>query len=205
MRKLTGLLGSVFVVVVFVGVAHFGAGNAASSTVAFCSDRDGDPEIYLMNPDGSNLQRVTDNTSNEHGIACSPDGRWIAFVSDRAGNPQIHVMEVETGRTRRLTDLNWCDSPAWSPNGEWIAFAGRISPKSRLNIYLVDLTASQLRQLTRYSGDNENPVWSPDGRYLAFTTTRSGRREIYVMDADGSAPHRLIDVPGNSYTPSWSR
>lgn len=148
--------------------------------------------------------QITHHAGIDASPTYSPDGRQIAFVSDRSGNPNIFIQELETGRTRRLTNLNWTDSPAWSPNGDWIALSGRVHHKAKLNIYLVDLTGSQLRQLTRDNADNEDPSWSPDGRYVAFTTTRNRRREIYVMDADGSAPHRLIEVPGNSFTSSWS-
>ena len=67
-----------------------------------------------------------------------------------------------------------------------------------------DLTGSQVRRLTSKAGDNEDPSWSPDGRFIAFTSNRNGRREIFVMDADGSAPHPLTEMKGNSFTPNWS-
>ena len=66
------------------------------------------------------------------------------------------------------------------------------------------LTGSQIRRLTEKAGDNEDPSWSPDGRFIAFTSTRRGHKEIFVMDADGSAPHPLTELPGSSFTPSWS-
>ena len=64
-------------------------------------------------------------------------------------------------------------SPAWSPTGEWIAFSGRAHRQDKLDIFLVDVTGNQVRQLTHGEGSNENPVWSPDGRFLAFISTRS--------------------------------
>ena len=136
----------------------------------------------------------------------SPDGKFITFVSNRAGNPQIYVMELATGQTRPLTKtFNWSDSPQWSPTGEWIVFAGRESPYHPFDIFLVDLTGTQLRRLTTDAGSNEDPTWSPDGRFIAFTSTRDGgRRKLYVMDSDGSAPHLVADLKGDSFTPHWS-
>ncbi|PIR18498.1 MAG: hypothetical protein COV48_07185 [Elusimicrobia bacterium CG11_big_fil_rev_8_21_14_0_20_64_6] len=71
-------------------------------------------------------------------------------------------------------------------------------------MFLVDITGSQLRQLTHGEGSNEDPAWSPDGRFLAFSSTRGKRSQIWVMDADGSAPRLMADAPGSSVTPHWS-
>lgn len=162
------------------------------------------PNIYLMSlPEGS-LDHLTHHFGVDASPTFSPDGDQIAFVSDRSGNPQVHILELASGRIQRLTRLNWCDSPSWSPNGDWIVFAGRANSLDPMDIFLVDVTGSQIRQLTHGEGTNEDPSWSPDGRFIAFSTTRAGRRQIYVMDSDGSAPHPIGNLAGNSYTPSWS-
>ncbi|HBB66839.1 MAG TPA: Tol-Pal system beta propeller repeat protein TolB, partial [Elusimicrobia bacterium] len=111
---------------------------------------------------------------------------------------------LATKQTRRLSNLNWCDAPAWSPTGEWIAFSGRAHHKDKMDIFLVDVTGSQIRQLTRGEGSNEDPAWSPDGRLLAFSSTREGRSQIFMMDADGGAPRKAAEVPGASSTPHWA-
>lgn len=168
------------------------------------------PNLYLKSLADGSLTRLTQHFGADSSPTFSPDGAQVAFISDRSGNPQIHIMALNTQRVKRLTNLNWCDSPAWSPTGEWIAFAGRAHPKDKMDIFLVDVTGNQVRQLTHGEGSNEDPAWSADGRFLAFTSSRGSgtgagkRSELFVMDADGSAPHRLADIPGRSYTPSWS-
>ncbi len=162
------------------------------------------PNLYLKNLVDGSTSRLTHHFGADSSATFSPDGGQAAFVSDRAGNPQIYLLALATQRVKRLTDLNWCDSPSWSPTGEWIAFSGRVHRADRLDIFLVDVTGNQVRQLTHGEGANENPVWSPDGRFLAFITTRHERSELFVMDADGSAPHRLSEIPGNTITPAWS-
>ena len=162
------------------------------------------PNLFLKDLATGKLERLTAHFGADSTPTFSPDARQVAFVSDRSGNPQIYVLDLATKKTRRLTNLNWCDAPAWSPTGEWIAFAGRAHNKDRMDIFLVDVTGSQVRQLTRGEGSNEDPTWSPDARLLAFSTTREGRSKIYVMDADGSAPRRAADIPGASSTPHWS-
>lgn len=163
------------------------------------------PNLYLKSLSDGSVTQLTQHFGADSSPTFSPDAQQVAFVSDRSGNPQIYVLDLTTRRARRLTSLNWCDSPSWSPTGEWIAFAGRQNPLDKLDIYLVDVTGGQMRQLTRLAGSNENPTWSADGRFLAFTSTRDGKSQLFVMDADGSAPHKLLDAPGPVGTPDWSR
>jgi len=162
------------------------------------------PNLYLKDLKSGAVERLTFHFGADSTPTFSPDANQVAFVSDRSGNPQIYLLELAKKQARRLTNLNWCDSPAWSPTGEWIAFAGRANRKDKMDIFLVDVTGGQVRQLTHGEGSNEDPTWSPDGRLLAFSSTRDGRAQIYVMDADGSAPRRVADVPGSSTTPHWS-
>ena len=162
------------------------------------------PNLYLKELDGGPAERLTSHFGADSTPTFSPDARQVAFVSDRSGNPQIHVLNIPTKHIRRLTSLNWCDAPAWSPTGEWVAFSGRAHNKDKMDIFLIDITGGQLRQLTHGEGSNEDPAWSPDGRFLAFSSTRGGRSQIWVMDADGSAPRLMVDVSGASVTPHWS-
>ncbi|MEK7859673.1 MAG: hypothetical protein AAB320_11100 [Elusimicrobiota bacterium] len=163
------------------------------------------PNLYVKTLADGTLTRLTQHFGADSSPTFSPDGSQAAFVSDRSGNPQVYLLDMRTERAKRLTSLNWCDSPAWSPTGEWVAFAGRANQKDKMDIFLVDVTGNQIRQLTRGEGSNENPAWSPDGRFLVFTSTRNKRSELFVMDSDGSAPHRLVEVQGRSFTPSWSK
>lgn len=162
------------------------------------------PNLYLKDVDEGKVERLTSHFGADSTPTFSPDSRQVAFVSDRSGNPQIHVLELDSKKIRRLTSLNWCDAPAWSPTGEWIAFSGRAHNRDKMDIFLVDITGSNLRQLTKGQGSNEDPAWSPDGRFLTFTSTRGGRSQVYVMDSDGSAPRLVADIPGASFTPHWS-
>ena len=162
------------------------------------------PNVYLMTLENKEIKRLTSHSGVDSSPVFSPDGSEVAYISDRSGNPQLYVMELKTGRTRRLTYVNWCDAPIWQPTGEWIAVSARASQRDPLEIYLVDVAAERMVQITRGKGSNEDPAWSPDGRFLAFSSTRSGRRKIYVMDADGSAPRPFGNIAGNSSTPAWS-
>jgi TolB protein len=163
------------------------------------------PSIYLKFLKTGKMERLTHPEGADSSPTFSPDGGQAAFVSDRAGNPEIYLLDLLTLRSTKVTALNWCDSPSWAPTGEWIAFAGREIPEDPIDIFLTDMAGRQPARITRGEGSNEDPRWSADGRFIAFSSDRSGRYEIYVMDGDGSAPHRLVSLPGSSITPDWSK
>jgi len=186
------------------GLNLIGGVSADSRKLVMTLSRGQNPSIYLKEISSGRTLQLTDKYGVDGSPSFSPDGKFVAFVSNRSGNPQIYIMNLETKETRRLTRFNWTDTPQWSPNGDWIAFAGRQAAEHPIDIFLVDITGGQLRQLTADNGSNEDPWWSPDGRFIVFTTNRAGKRQIYVMDADGSAQHLIANIKGNSFTPSWS-
>lgn len=100
----------------------------------------------------------------------------------------------------RLTDDLADDrSPDVSPDGRYIAFAtNRDGGKNE--IYVMDADGGNLRKLTNDPAASDNPAWSADGRRIAFSTDRSGSPEVWVMNADGSRPHRVAA----GTRPAWS-
>src|SRR5688500_7990449 len=96
----------------------------ANGKIAFQSDRDGNPEVYVMNSDGSGQTRLTNEPRSDVEPAFSPDGTRIAFVSQRNGGG-LHVMDADgSGPIRLTSDLEGGSKPAFSPDGAEIAFVG---------------------------------------------------------------------------------
>ena len=82
--------------------------------IVFDSNRDGKLEIYVMDADGSNVQRLTHNDKTDSRPAWSPDGQRIVFNSSRDGNLEIYVMDADGGNVERLTFNNHPDGhPDW--------------------------------------------------------------------------------------------
>ena len=143
-------------------------------------------EIFIMNPDGSDIQCVTKSRGDDRYPTWSPDGKQIAFTSDRDGNWEIYVMNADGTNQTRLTDNAYLDSlPAWSPDGQWIAFT---SPRDKEDmIFKMKPDGSNLTQLTQTGHNGTYANWSRDGKYITFSSFGGGvKTGIYIMNADGS-------------------
>ena len=162
--------------------------------IAFVSHRDGNPEIYVMNADGTNQTRLTNHPAEDTLPSWSSDGARLAFVSLRDGNQEIYVMDADGSNLARLTDNPDHDGgPAWSPDGASIAYVSRIG-EGNFEVYVMDADGSDQVRLTFNLVGETSPSWSPDGTKIAFTSERQGHKEIFVMNADGSNQVPLMDL-----------
>ena len=139
----------------------------AQARIAFVSDRAGIPKIYVMDNDGGNQRRLTNDLVNEWYPSWSPDGKRIAFVSERDMNRQIFVMDNDGGNQRRLTN-NLVDDwyPSWSPDGKRIAFVS--DRAGNRQIFVMDADGGNLRKLTKNRQNDWHPSWSPDGKRIVL-------------------------------------
>jgi TolB protein len=218
------------------------------STIAFVSTRH-DPtaipgvdgqrawlsaEIYLMDGDGTNARRLTENTYSDGFPALSPDGRRIVFDSNRLraeGEPlntsDLFVMNADgTGQTL----LTRGSSGTWSPDSRKIAFhasasgtgqpinflPGAATTDSDIFVMNVDdflKKRARPKNITNnQAAIDDDPDWSPRGQQIIFTshaitdnTDNHVTAEIYVIDADGKGkPRRLTNNTEEERAPSWS-
>jgi YD repeat-containing protein len=179
--------------------------QTSNDKIAFASNRDGNAQIYRMNPDGSSQTRLTDNGTNDESPRWSPDNTRILFQSDRddpfSGLAEIYVMNWDGTAQTRLTNSAADDSCAvWSPDGSKIAFQ---SSRNGLyyQVYVMNADGSNQINISNSSSNDGQPSWSPDGTKIAFTSERDhpGTPAIYVMNSNGSSQTRL------TFSSSWIR
>ncbi len=129
--------------------------------IAFMSNRDGNPEVYVMNSDGSNPTKLTNELGVDLPRAWSPDGTQLAFESYRDWNWEVYVMNADGSNPTNLTNDPGGDSyPVWKPDdGTQIAFVS--NRDGNYEVYVMNADGSNPTNLTNDPGSDSNPVWSP--------------------------------------------
>ena len=201
--------------------------------IVFTSERGGSADIYRVHPDGSGLERLTDDPAFDDQGALSPDGATLAFVSTREGgfaNLWLQDLSSPSRHARPVAKTNAGSfRPSWSPDGKWIAFTSdRDTTRARWDggweliqstaLYIVRADGSSLRRLTEPGGYAGSPRWSPDGRRIVFCRStpqdvypgRFGRNrpavsQIVSMDVESGTVHEYTSGPGLKVAPQWLR
>jgi hypothetical protein len=194
--------------------------------IAFKSDRTGKEEIYVINPDGSDLALLQGcgwpYYLAEQADVYSADGRFRVFTKNTTRFTSVQNADgTEQTVKEDAPTLFWYDAfykqeeqlsqfgagiaygGVWSPTQEQIAFVSTESQNDE--IWVVNRDGSGLLQLTRdeYAWWDKHPSWSPDGQRLVFWSNRTGHGQIFVMNADGSNLYSLSRTGFNDYDPVW--
>jgi Tol biopolymer transport system component len=189
--------------------------------IAFASSRNGLPQIFLMNVDGTNQVQITDVADGACQPAWSPDGTRLLFVSpctrkqDLYNNAAIYIVNVPADPTGPLSASPFIArvggnfDPDWSEVGVAFTFTGG----DRAQIYVADANGLNAQVLSEPRSADTQPSWSQGGAKLAFrNATRSGRSTIYWMNQDGSfdgsiptqITRELAPCNGEASAPAWA-
>jgi TolB protein len=187
--------------------ANFKGSNSAPAwspdgkTLAVSLSREGGSQIFLINPDGSGVRRLTSSAAIDTEPRFSPDGQWIYFTSDRGGSPQIYRMPAAGGEPQRITfEGSYNVSPRLSPDGKTLGYIARNAGK--FQVALLDLANKQVQILTDSDRD-ESPSFAPNGRMILLATVTGGRGVLSAVSADGRVKQRLSITGGDVREPAW--
>ena len=179
-----------------------GAWSPDGAALAVAREQGGNTDLFLLDPNGKAIRRLTDHWSVDVSPSWAPDGRRLAFCSARSGSPQIYVMHADGSGLRRVSfSGGYNTSPAWSPTGQHLAWASRVGGMQSV---VADAEGRGARAVTRGVG-NEDPAWGPGGRYLVYTAPGRGGRRLMLTDRDGRMHRELTVGPGSDTSPSWAR
>ena len=190
-----------------VGVCQVFAEAPTMPKILFTSTRDGNREIYMMNPDGSEQVNLTQHPDGDRGAVWSPTGEQILFASNRQGTRawDLYLMDPDGSNVRRVFKRKakgWRDRPAWSPDGKQFAYSYTDWDRGEFGHYLGTFGEEDAELLPYGSGS----AWSPDGSEIACSVSHQfGSRLTFInvrtRDREQPLPDKVLLW---QYHPSWS-
>ncbi len=183
------------------------------SRIVVSSDRNNKShkEIYKMDWDGANFERITEHRTISLSPSWSSDGQQIAYTSyvqrarTKMRNADMFLYNVVTGSRKLVSYRQGINSGAsFTPDGKYIYLT--ISQGNSPDIYKISTDGDLVKRITTgpNSAMNVEPAVSPDGKQVAFSSDRSGRPMIYVMNSDGGNIRRITFAGVFNSSPSWS-
>ncbi|MCY3551342.1 MAG: hypothetical protein OXH39_12855 [Candidatus Poribacteria bacterium] len=147
----------------------------STAKIVFSSNRDGNWDIWTMNPDGSDPINFTQDAAADFSPVWSPTGEQILFVSFRKGGESLYLMDADGNNIRKVLD-NWRSrsSATWSPDGK------RIASVSDAVLYIATIDGKSIEPVAQTGfGSVGDPAWSPDGKEIAFIYNK--RKQGYEL------------------------
>ena len=179
--------------------------------IAFTSERSGNPQIWIMNADGSGAKKITNQPTGACQPAWSPDGKKLVYVSpcsgqkDKYSGSYLFIINMDGSGLSPLPSVPGGDfDPSWSPDGKQIIFTS--IRKGFANIYLMTLSDKSTTRITSHTNIVERrPVWSPDGKWVAYQSTQFNQNQIWLVQVGLWDQGKAYTSPNTSdIMPSWS-
>ena len=155
-------------------------------------------DIYIMNADGSNVRRLTNDSGYDGGPFFSPDGQRILWrhFEENGMIADIWTMKLDGSDKRRLTDfksMSW--APYFHPSGDYLIFTSNKLGFANFELFIIDAKGGhEPVRVTFTDGFDGLPVFAPDGKKLAWTSGRTGdgKAQIFLADWDDAAAREAI-------------
>ena len=171
-------------------------------TIAFTSDRDGQPRIWLKQLKGGGEVALTAGPDDFPRF--SPDGTSVLFIHSEGGSTSLHRITLLGNDPHKVVED--AEQGDWSPDGKQIAFVRlrREQDKILSALFLIDAAGGAERELTRFEGELVGfPRWSPDGRHIILNTppliTSGVLRKLVPRGCEGrKLPGNPARVPGHA-------
>ena len=167
-------------------------------------------DIYVVNQDGSNLEKLIGGEGYDAEPTVSPDGKYVIYTSTRSGDLELWRFEISTGESIQLTDeLGYDGGAFFSPDSRKIVWRasrpegqaaadyqellaqGLVEPKA-LNIFIADIDGKNVQQVTDLPGANWAPFFHPSGEQILFCSNHHSQEyggrlfDIFMINIDGT-------------------
>lgn len=174
--------------------------------IAFCSDRDGRFDTYIMPSSGGQARKVLDLPHPDWEVIWSPDGQWLAVVSEAKGQDYwTTIVPVEGGETKQISinhEPICAKDPCWSPNSQLLAFCSNFKDNYEIGVYNVG--TGKIEWITKGGGEKEHPDWSPDGKLMTYVISEGPNTFLSTHRIDEHAVSTFQIEPGVIYSPTFT-
>ncbi len=168
--------------------------------IAFASAIEGNVDIWIIATEGGEARRLTTARAIDTQPSWAPNGRQLVFTSARSGSPQLYLMASDGTGVRRLTfEGAFYDEATFNQDATRVICTTRVN--GRFQLAQIDISTGQ-RIVIPGPGSNENPTFSPEGSMIAFESSRTGKDQIFITDAEGT-PLQLTSA-GENHSPAWT-
>ncbi|MFA6571394.1 MAG: PDZ domain-containing protein, partial [Bacteroidota bacterium] len=141
--------------------------------IAYVSDKTGNDEIWLTNPEGTEQVQITnDAQSYRFELKWAPDSKKI-LCSDKA--MRLYYVDIDSKKTTEITQSKTWEIRdfSWSPDSKWIAYTDAHPENEASVVYIYSLANGKINQVSDEFFDSGEPVFSQNGKYLFFTSNRT--------------------------------
>jgi dipeptidyl aminopeptidase/acylaminoacyl peptidase len=188
--------------------------------LAFLSERnEGKTQVYLLNRLGGEAQKLTDTIQDVEQFEWAPDGKHLVLI---LRDPSLEELEAAASKGKDAADDKPTSPKKPKAKAPWVIDRLQFKEdtigyldRRRKHLYVFDIAATSMTQVTSGDYDDDDPAWSPDGKSLAFASNRSKpdpdatyNWDIWVVAADntdkGAHLTQVTNDPGEDHSPAWS-
>ena len=162
-------------------------------------------DVYMMDLNGQDQRRISNVPVDiNFPVRFSPDGTKAFVTSIDGGRQNITVINMDGSGEQNLTPVFGGLDVNIAPNSETLVYISGLG--SNQNIYTMDFSGGNKRNLSNESGDYRDPVYSPDGNLIAYTkrVAATDFNNIFIIDADGSQQIQLTNVIADDLIPVFT-
>ena len=189
------------VIVAILMLVILAACSKGSDLIYFTSDRDGNMEIYSIDPDSGEELNITDNPEDEYSPVISPNREWLAFLVGNENRSSIDVLNLDNRERFTITKgtgkfLN----PRWSPDSKRVVFLGIHADKGA-RVYITEVEQILPARVSDIEAVRVGD-WSSDGESVIFSSEDGERTGIHVRNPDGVNQRQMTCA--KDYGAMWS-
>ena len=174
--------------------------------IIFISDKDGNPEIYSMEKNGSDSQRITNTSRSENNPKLSINGKYLGFLVNKNSIKELYILKMEENGKQLQASEKGLDVEDffWSPDSQRITYKAKDSNQIH-DIYLYDVVKDKTNKVTNNIYIEKLGNWSPDGEWIVYSVVKGDEDKVGIFKKNPSGVDEVrLTENFEDHSPLWS-